>query len=294
MKVSICSDIHLEFGTIELKNKDGADVLILSGDICVSKDLYKFDQQATDMGTSFYKSDMYHFFFQNCCNEFKHVIYVAGNHEHYHGDFATTIRNLKDQLGYLKNLHILDKEIVTIDDAMFVGGTLWTDMNKEDPLTLHAIRSMMNDFRIVHNSDRTVSFKVTEQNEKGEDVVRFKERVARFCPEDAVEDHKQFMGYLRTVIEGKFDQKVIVVGHHAPSKQSTHPRYADEQLMNGGYSSSLDEFIIDHPQIKLWTHGHTHEDFDYMVGSTRIVCNPRGYINHEYRADVFELKTVEI
>ena len=78
------------------------------------------------------------------------------------------------------------------------------------------------------------------------------------------------------------------------SKMSTHPRYGDELIMNGGYSSALDEFIMDHPQIKAWFHGHTHDDFDYMVGSTRIVCNPRGYINYEDRADNFNLKTVEI
>jgi hypothetical protein len=51
---------------------------------------------------------------------------------------------------------------------------------------------------------------------------------------------------------------------------------------------------MDHPQIKLWTHGHTHEDFDYMVGSTRIVCNPRGYDAYEDRADRFQLKFVEV
>ncbi len=96
------------------------------------------------------------------------------------------------------------------------------------------------------------------------------------------------------MIEGKFDQKFVVVGHHAPSKSSTHPRYADEVIMNGGYSTALDEFIMNHPQIKLWTHGHTHEDFDYMVGSTRIVCNPRGYDAYEDRADRFQLKFVEI
>ena len=87
---------------------------------------------------------------------------------------------------------------------------------------------------------------------------------------------------------------VVVVGHHAPSKASTHPRYANETLMNGGYSSDLSEFILDHPEIKLWTHGHTHEDFDYLIGSTRIICNPRGYINYEDRADHFELKVVEV
>jgi hypothetical protein len=57
--------------------------------------------------------------------------------------------------------------------------------------------------------------------------------------------------------------------------------------MNGGYSSNLDDFIIGHPQIKFWTHGHTHDPFDYMIGSTRILCNPRGYFGYEAVADVF-------
>jgi hypothetical protein len=64
--------------------------------------------------------------------------------------------------------------------------------------------------------------------------------------------------------------------------------------MNGGYSSDLSAFILDNPQIKLWTHGHTHEDFDYMLGSTRIVCNPRGYDGYEDRADNFTLKYVDV
>lgn len=31
MKISVCSDVHLEFGDLDLRNKDNADVLILSG-----------------------------------------------------------------------------------------------------------------------------------------------------------------------------------------------------------------------------------------------------------------------
>jgi hypothetical protein len=65
-------------------------------------------------------------------------------------------------------------------------------------------------------------------------------------------------------------------------------------MMNTAYSSDLTEFMLDNPMIKLWTHGHTHEDFDYMVGSTRVFCNPRGYDGYEERADRFKLKSVEI
>jgi Icc-related predicted phosphoesterase len=141
-----------------------------------------------------------------------------------------------------------------------------------------------------------VSYKTYEQINGVDNRERpiFKERVARFSPEDAVEEHIKMKGYIEQIVQGKFDQKFVVVGHHAPSRLSTHPRYANETIMNGGYSSSLDEFIEDHPQIKLWTHGHTHEDFDYMIGETRVVCNPRGYKNHEHRADTWQLVYVDI
>jgi hypothetical protein len=215
----------------------------------------------------------------------------------------------------LSNVYLLDKEVKTIDDVTFIGGTLWTDMNREDPLTLLHIRGMMNDFRCVSNSNRMIERKVPvyEENpnftpdgknggkyltkESGGYIEIGHKRVSQpstFCPEDAVPEHKAMIEYIRTVIEGKFDEKFVVVGHHAPSRQSTHPRYQHDALMNGAYSSSLDEFILDHPQIKLWTHGHTHEDFDYMIGTTRVFCNPRGYINYESKADNWTLKSVEI
>ena len=279
MKIAVCSDLHLEFGGIILRNTDDADVLILSGDICVAKDLL-------ELGSPMSKSEAIHDFFKNCSDEFKQVIYIVGNHEHYHGDFRDTIKDLKYNLHYLQNLHILDKETVTLEGVTFIGGTLWTDMNGEDPMTLHSIGSMMNDFRCVKNSNKKVSFRDADGN--------FHERTAKFSPEDAVEDHKKMVDYIRHVVEGKDDQKFVVVGHHAPSKLSTHPKYQNETLMNGGYSSTLDFFIEAHPQIKLWTHGHTHEIFDYVLNQTRIVCNPRGYIGYEDRADAFKLKTFEI
>jgi len=148
------------------------------------------------------------------------------------------------------------------------------------------MKDMMNDFRCVTNGARGTHYRDAGGNSHV--------RTARFTPEDAVEDHKKMLEYIKIMVEGKHDQKIVVVGHHSPSKLSTHPRYAKEEIMNGGYSSDLSEFILDHPQIKLWTHGHTHEDFDYLIGSTRIVCNPRGYINYEDSADKFTLKTVEI
>jgi predicted phosphodiesterase len=277
MKIAVCSDIHLEFGPIELNNTDNAKVLILSGDICVARDLPYSDSKKGDISRNF---------FRMCALRFPHVLYVMGNHEHYHGDFATTGKIIKEELAQYANVHLLDRETKVIDDVTFIGGTLWTDMNKEDGITLMHMKDMMNDFRCITNSARKTHYKDTLGNSHI--------HIARFTPDDAVEDHKKMLEYVKTMIEGKHDQKFVVVGHHAPSKASTHPRYVNETIMNGGYSSDLSEFILDHPQIKLWTHGHTHENFDYLIGSTRIVCNPRGYINYEDSADNFTLKTMEI
>ena len=277
MKIAVCSDIHLEFGPIELNNTDNANVLILSGDICVAKDLPYSDSKKGDISRNF---------FRMCALRFPHVLYVMGNHEHYHGDFATTGKIIKEELAQYANVHLLDRETKVIDDVTFIGGTLWTDMNKEDGITLMHMKDMMNDFRCVKNSFRKRHYRDTLGNPHSQS--------SNFTPDDAVEDHKKMLEYVKTMIEGKHDQKFVVVGHHAPSKASTHPRYVDETIMNGGYSSDLSEFILDHPQIKLWTHGHTHENFDYLIGSTRIFCNPRGYINYEASADNFTLKTVEI
>lgn len=291
MKIAVCSDLHLEFGNLVLDNPGDVDVLILSGDICVAKDLMYHDASGI---VSFGKSDRYHTFFQQCCEKFPHVLYVVGNHEHYHGDFVETVPNLKKFLAYLPNLHILDKETFELNDVVFIGSTLWTDMNNNDPMTLHMIGSMMNDFRIVDNGNRVVNYKTFDDPEHP-DKPTFRTRVARFSPEDAVEEHVKSLAYIEHVYTNTPPWKtVVVVGHHTPSHQSCHPRYRGDREMNGGYHSNLSDFILDRPGIKLWTHGHTHELFDYMIGDCRVVCNPRGYIGHEQISIDFKLKVVEV
>lgn len=309
MKIGVCSDLHLEFGPVTIENPGDVKVLILSGDILVENDLDIYDRRQDEMGFMRGKSKAYHDFFKDVCSKFPYVLYIAGNHEHYHGDFAQTLRGLKEKLAHYKNLYVLDKEIITIDDVTFVGSTLWTNMNKEDPLTMCAISTMMNDFRIVKNSNRYVYRNVPvykkdengnlvmEKNDRGyDDYVQIgmkkKEEVDRFSPEDAVEENKKCFEYIKHIVSEH--DKVVVIGHHTPSRQSCHPRYDSDDLMNGGYHNDYEEYIMDHPQIVLWTHGHTHERYDYMIGDTRVVCNPRGYIGYEHIADTFELKEVEV
>ena len=288
MKIAVASDIHLEFGDIDITNDSQADVLILSGDICVAADLDMRDRRQTELGFARRRSEMFHEFFERCAANFPHVIYIMGNHEYYHSDFATALDDVRKRLAHLSNLYILEREIKVIDDVTFIGGTLWTDMNNRDELTLYHMRTMMNDFRVIQNSAVPVHLRTQE----GE----FKTRVAKFSPEDAVTEHVKMKEYIQvvTAMLGENPNKYVVVGHHAPSRRSTHAMYAHDTIMNGGYSSDMDQFIEDRPQIKLWTHGHTHHVFDYMIGETRVVCNPRGYHGHEARADEWKLLNVDI
>jgi len=273
MKIKLVSDLHLEFSDINITNDDKCDVLILSGDIMVAQDLHDhaaadFNPYSSgalaDLGRKMQRVARFRDFLKRCSFQFPHVVYVAGNHEFYHGKFYAGIDYLREECAKYPNIYFLECDTKVIDDVTFIGATLWTDMNKGDPMTMHAIEGMMNDFRIIRNDKR---------------------EFARMSARDVVDRHARTLKYFRTVLAEQHDRKFVVVGHHSPSFQSAHPMYKDQYLMNGGYHSDLSEFIMDHPQIKLWTHGHTHHPFDYMIGETRIVCNPRGYENEGYSED---------
>ena len=275
MKLAICSDLHLEFGDITLKN-EGADILILGGDIMTAQELHDFkadDTNFADQLTRRGTAERYREFLARCSAEFPHVIYIAGNHEFYHGKYPDAYNYLEEECRVFNNVYFLEQSKKEINDVTFIGATLWTDMNNGDRNTLLMVKEMMNDYRVIRHSNRNY---------------------ARLTPSDTVVRHKNTLNYIKSVIKSDPNKKYVVVGHHAPSKQSVKPRYAEDIEMNGAYSSDLEDFILAHPQIVLQTHGHTHEEFDYYVGNTRIVCNPRGYIGYESRADEFTLKYVDV
>lgn len=250
MFVNLISDIHLEFADLTLP---GGEVLILAGDAVEAKHIH---------------TERYARFFQEECAKYQQVIYVMGNHEHYGFRFNLTYNKLKEHLP--ANVSLLEKEHVKIGDTVFVGATLWTDCNKGDPITLHSLKTMMNDYRVItnHYKDRDLYYKLT--------------------PEVTRTDHMRAKEYIGQTAKEFADCNIVVVTHHAPSSQSIHPRFRGDFTMNGGFASSMEDFILDNPNIKVWTHGHTHDPHDYTIGDCRIMCNPRGYMGYEERARLFD------
>ena len=269
MKVNVISDLHLEFDDLELP---GGDVLILSGDVCEAKNLKadKYDPNGImfDFERANRRPDRYIRFFKEECAKYRHVIYVMGNHEHYGFRFDKTYSQLL--LNLPDNVRLLEKESTEIDGVLFIGATLWTDCNKGDPITMMQLRSSMNDYRVVQN------------------YYKDKGQYFKLIPEFTYKEHRQTLEYFRGELIRNSHRPVVVVTHHSPSKQSIKPKYQDDYHMNGGYSSDLEQFILDYPQIKVWTHGHTHDSFDYMIGQCRVICNPRGYVGYEERAQEFD------
>lgn len=233
MKIALMSDIHLEFGTYRPRNEEGADVLILAGDITTR--------------------DFYPEFFQQAGEEFPHVLYVLGNHEYYSQRFEEVEGIFRKYLP--SNVHLLNREFFTLEDVLFLGATLWTPL-RNNPIVKQRITDKMSDFRIIRYGS------------------------GKFTADAHIAEHQKDMAFLSSSMQK--GSKIVVITHHTPTMGSCSEHYRDEHIVNAAFHNDLEEFILDHPQIRVWCHGHTHHACDYMVGSTRVLCKPRGYAGYEH------------
>lgn len=67
----------------------------------------------------------------------------------------------------------------------------------------------------------------------------------------------------------------VVVTHHLPAERSIATQYKG-QPTNAFFYCKVDPLVEDRGAA-VWVHGHTHEQVDYLLGKTRVVCNPFGY-----------------
>ena len=259
MNINLVSDLHLDVsGYLDLP---GGEVLIIAGDACEAKairhDLRQIKHLSDEPQRSFPCSE----FWRYECAKYKKVFYVMGNHEHYRGRFDKTYHELKEMLP--ANVTLLENQTEEYQGVMFMGATLWTDINNNDPLTDWELRRNMNDYRIITNRypDRDLYYNL--------------------LPGHTAKVHEETKQYFESVLKANQSKKFVVITHHAPSFMSIHENYKNDRLMNGGYASNLEDFILDNTNITYWIHGHMHNTFNYTIGETRVLCNPRGYTPYE-------------
>jgi predicted phosphodiesterase len=281
MKIALASDLHLEFAQVEIKNPGDVDLLILSGDIMLACVL---PENRTDDQSRTYRRRFTQFFKQVSA-EFPQIMYVMGNHEHYHGDFpqsATQIREFMLRNNF-HNVTLLDKEKVHFKEFVIFGATLWTDFNYQDPGTMTFIKTYLNDYRVIEDSRYPPVIHPYDRSYGRKNML---------TPSDTLKEHIQTRISLGKAAE--LGEPTIIIGHHSPSFRSVHADFKDDKLGNGAYHSDLEHLMDRYRNIKLWTHGHTHYEFDYQIHDTRVVCNPRGYEGHEISAKNFKLKVIEL
>lgn len=197
-------------------------------------------------------------FIKDMSARFHSVVYVPGNHEYYRGNISNALQNLKTLLSEFNNVHILNNESIKLGGYNFIGSTMWTNFDGRNSDAMRYASYSMNDFRLIFDGKNL------------------------FTPEASVEQFIQSIDYIKHECEN--NERNIVITHHAPSYGSLHPQYRQNPL-NAAFMSSLDN-TIKHLNPVLWVHGHVHNSFDYMVGDTRIVCNPRGYLNPQFKQNL--------
>ena len=182
------------------------------------------------------------------------VLYVLGNHEYYKHAYPKLIHKLKES-AQGTNIHVLENDAITIGNITFHGATLWTDFELfGDPrIAGFECQQRMNDYSLIR---RDPSY-------------------SKLRSIDTHLMHKESLNWLEESLLESTTKANVVITHHAPSIKSIPPQYQNN-LVSAGFASNLEAFILK-TKPNLWIHGHLHDAFDYFIGETRVICNPKGY-----------------
>jgi predicted phosphodiesterase len=228
LRVRVYSDVHLEHEPFSPPDSD-ADVVVLAGDIGNGTAGIEWARATFRVP----------------------VLYLAGNHEYYEGEFESVNEAMRAAAGGA--VELLDCTRVVIGETRFLGCTLWTD------------------YTLAPESERSAVIAEARKLNPDYEKIRFGERA--FAPEDSIALCARHRVWLAATLDQPFPGKTVVVTHFAPHRRSIAPAYANHRA-NPGFVLDLEEQM---GRATLWIHGHTHSSFDYRVRGTRVVCNPRGY-----------------
>jgi len=270
MIVRLISDLHAEYSFDKaLYKSQGEDVLVIAGDLHVG---------ANNVWTT-----LKHF-----AEHQPNIVYIPGNHEYYKQNYQdfnkkledwskhTSIKFLNPGTAYYNPISkqlqdtVPTKYELEIDDSKlakvaqlrvkpisnavaFIGAPLWTNFRNNEFSKSHAAIGI-NDFKLIEFDDR------------------------RFTPNDCSNLFNQHYGYIKHQYEVTKLKKVIVT-HFLPSIISIDPKYSGPNTLNDYFANDLSEWISS-LENTLFLHGHTHDNVDVKIGSTRIIANPYGYGNN--------------
>ena len=248
LRVQLTSDLHLDHWRQQhhrahLPIEPQADLLVIAGDVCNGL------PHKDDLDWLQTVSDL---------QEWPHGIFmVLGNHDYYDLELQHAAKAWRQALRGTR-IQVLNRDVATVKGVRIAGCTLWTDFDRCSPLLMLDAKAL-NDYRHILNDGHLVT------------------------ADDILAAHYRDMNWLIDLPEHSDDDPLIIVTHHAPSWQSTHPHKRNDPL-GGAYVSAL-EWVMAELKPALWLHGHVHAKQDYLSGPlsrpTRVVSNPMGYCGED-------------
>ena len=256
------SDIHLEFYNDESEwdaifpRPDPDALLVLAGDIIVWRYGAKFKARSPVMRV-----------LKRLSAEFGGVVYIPGNHEFFRGVaggyYENKLRGFIAESG-LRNVYLLNNDVVSIPAVSLdvIGTTLWTDMNKGDPVFATQVMrqsgtpSPLNDLnQIRYTLD--------------------KKRFSRLRSQDIIEMHLQSKRFIESAVKASDANRRLVVTHHLPSYRYVQDQFRGHYL-TPAYASECDALL---EGVDYWVFGHSHQvlDVEDRFFGTRILSNAAGY-----------------
>jgi len=242
MKILIYSDLHIEITPLSLPQNvwEQVDVVVLAGDIGTAKKALPWIQENVP--------------------EYIPAYWVFGNHEYYGGHLASSRIKAVRTLGEESRIKILENRSIEFHGVRFLGCTLWTDCRIHENrfgslVATQEIAARMNDYRRIRTGGGYRRLRVSET----------------IC------EHLNSVRWLRIELAKPYEGPTVVVTHYAPLRECLNE--VGDPYLDGAYASDLSE-LIDEFEPDIWVYGHTHEKRDFMVGNTRLISNPLGYVGY--------------
>ena len=202
-------------------------------------------------------------FLADCAAGYDKVFMVLGNHSSYDYDFTQTLGTHRALMP--EGITLLENQSEYYGGVHWVGATMWSDFKNGNPIEMLQAGDSMNDYHIIRHGDRTLQ------------------------PADTLHEHDETIAWFNQCLP-TLRGKVVMITHHCPTYHSLSGRYGNS--LSGAYATDLTQMIHSYAP-HAWIHGHVHESNDYIIGTTKVLSNPRGYTPHGINPNYSE-KTINV
>lgn len=245
MKAWIFSDLHLEHDSnLRFAAVPDADICICAGDLIEGGPKASLAWLAEFVAP------------------YMPVLYIPGVQDFYRSSIVEGLKEASEFAERHENIFLLDGAYFALNGYQFIGATLWTDFNSywDAAMAKAVARKELEEYRKIKMS---------------------KKPLRKFTPQGRFGLHAQALVQLMGATWDTQNEHRIIISHHAPSLMSI-PRDILGSPLAGSLASRLENRILEYDPI-LWVHGHIHAPSNYLIGNTRVICNPLGFVGEQSR-----------